>query len=141
LVARLAGRQAAHSTSRKRQSAAPPVKLPSTAAALVATRVTVAIAPPPPVPPHHSRQLHTNLGGYRTDITRNSYAVHQLSLASEVTIGAIATENVNCTTITASHPIGELPRRLRREASMHGLIYLIGLIVVILFILSLLGLR
>jgi hypothetical protein len=31
------------------------------------------------------------------------------------------------------------PHRL--EASMHGLIYLIGLIVVIMFILSLLGLR
>jgi hypothetical protein len=35
-----------------------------------------------------------------------------------------------------------LPReRQPRERNMHGLIYLIGLIVVILFILSLLGLR
>jgi hypothetical protein len=35
-----------------------------------------------------------------------------------------------------------LPReRQLREPNMHGLIYLIGLIVVILFILSLLGLR
>jgi hypothetical protein len=35
-----------------------------------------------------------------------------------------------------------LPReRQLRERNMHGLIYLIGLIVVILFILSLLGLR
>ncbi len=32
-------------------------------------------------------------------------------------------------------------RSLRLEADMHGLIYLIGLIVVIMFILSLLGLR
>ena len=38
-------------------------------------------------------------------------------------------------------PFG-LPReRSLRERNMHGLIYLVGLIVVILFILSLLGLR
>jgi hypothetical protein len=41
----------------------------------------------------------------------------------------------------ADFAFGLSPERQLRERNMHGLIYLIGLIVVILFILSLLGLR